>query len=66
MASARGALGELLGAVAVLATLVYLALQTRQNTLESGPRLDRDLAADHLFQDATRLIGPAGRHRQDG
>ncbi len=28
-----GALGELLGSVAVLATLVYLALQTRQNTL---------------------------------
>ena len=27
-----GALGELLGSVAVLATLVYLAMQTRQNT----------------------------------
>ncbi len=28
-----GALGELLSAVAVLATLVYLALQTRRNTM---------------------------------
>ncbi len=28
-----GALGELLGSVAVLATLIYLALQTRQNTM---------------------------------
>ncbi len=27
-----GALGELLGSIAVLATLIYLALQTRQNT----------------------------------
>ncbi len=27
-----GALGELLGSVAVLVTLIYLALQTRQNT----------------------------------
>ncbi len=27
------ALGELLGSVAVLATLIYLALQTRQNTM---------------------------------
>ena len=31
-----GALGELLGSVAVLVTLVYLALQTRQNTLLDG------------------------------
>ncbi len=31
-----GALGELLSAVAVLATLVYLALQTRQNTMAIG------------------------------
>ena len=35
-----GALGELLGSVAVLATLVYLALQTRQNTLAIGAQLD--------------------------
>ncbi len=27
-----GALGELIGSVAMLATLVYLRLQTRQNT----------------------------------
>ncbi len=35
-----GALGELLGSVAVLATLVYLALQTRQNTAAIGAQLD--------------------------
>ena len=35
-----GALGELLGSVAVLATLVYLSLQTRQNTLGIGAQLD--------------------------
>ncbi len=35
-----GALGELLGSVAVLATLIYLALQTRQNTMAIGAQLD--------------------------
>ncbi len=35
-----GALGELLGSVAVLATLVYLAFQTRQNTMAIGAQLD--------------------------
>ncbi len=35
-----GALGELLGAVAVLVTLVYLAFQTRQNTMAIGAQLD--------------------------
>ncbi|MEE8551124.1 MAG: hypothetical protein V3T08_07725 [Gemmatimonadota bacterium] len=35
-----GALGELLGSVAVLATLIYLALQTRQNTLAISAQLD--------------------------
>ena len=35
-----GALGELLGSVAVLATLVYLALQTRQNTMAIAAQLD--------------------------
>ena len=34
-----GSLGELLGSVAVLATLVYLALQTRQNTMAIGSQL---------------------------
>ncbi len=33
-----GALGELLGSVAVLATLIYLALQTRQNTAAIAAR----------------------------
>ncbi len=40
-----GALGELLGSVAVLATLVYLALQTRQNTQAIGAQLDAALMA---------------------
>ena len=35
-----GALGELLGAIAVLATLIYLTLQTRQNTMAIGAQLD--------------------------
>ena len=35
-----GALGELIGSVAVLATLVYLALQTRQNSRMIGAQLD--------------------------
>ncbi len=35
-----GALGEFFGSIAVLATLVYLALQTRQNTLAISAQLD--------------------------
>ena len=35
-----GALGELLGSLAVLATLVYLSLQTRQNTAAISAQLD--------------------------
>ncbi len=35
-----GALGELLGSVAVLVTLIYLAFQTRQNTLAITAQLD--------------------------
>ena len=35
-----GAIGELLGSVAVLATLVYLALQTRQNTMAIAAQLE--------------------------
>ena len=35
-----GALGELLGSVAVLVTLVYLALQTRQNTMAITAQID--------------------------
>jgi hypothetical protein len=38
-----GALGELLGSVAVLATLIYLALQMRQNTMAIGAQLDASL-----------------------
>ncbi len=35
-----GALGEFLGSIAVLATLIYLALQTRQNTMAISAQLD--------------------------
>ena len=35
-----GALGEFLGSIAVLATLIYLTLQTRQNTMAIGAQLD--------------------------
>ena len=35
-----GALGELLGSLAVLVTLIYLALQRRQNTRAIGAQLD--------------------------
>jgi hypothetical protein len=35
-----GALGELLGSMAVLATLVYLSLQTRQNNAAISAQLD--------------------------
>ena len=40
-----GALGELLGSVAVLVTLIYLALQTRQNTMAIGAQLDTAVIA---------------------
>ncbi len=43
-----GALGELLGSVAVLATLVYLAMQTRQNTMAIGAQLDGSRLASIL------------------
>ncbi len=35
-----GALGELLGSIAVLVTLVYLAFQTRQNRMAISAQLD--------------------------
>ena len=35
-----GALGEFLGSIAVLVTLIYLALQTRQNTKALGAQAD--------------------------
>ncbi len=35
-----GALGELLGSIAVLVTLVYLALQTRQNTMAIAAQVE--------------------------
>lgn len=35
-----GALGELIGSVAVLATLIYLTMQTRQNTRAIAAQVD--------------------------
>ena len=35
-----GALGELIGSVAVLATLVYLTLQTRQDTMAIAAQIE--------------------------
>ncbi len=44
------ALGELLGSIAVLATLVYHALQTRQNTMAIASQVDsaRISASSHI------------------
>ncbi len=50
-----GALGELIGSVAVLATLVYLTLQTRQNTQAIGAQLD----AAVVGADQNRLLSGA-------
>ena len=49
-----GALGELLGSVAVLATLVYLALQTRQTNVAIGAQLDAAVIAarQNIFMSA--------------
>jgi hypothetical protein len=45
-----GSLGEFFGSIAVLATLVYLALQTRQNTQAIGAQLDAAaIAANQNF-----------------
>ena len=50
-----GSLGELLGSVAVLATLIYLALQTRQNTMAISAQLD---AAVLTANQGVQLIVP--------
>ncbi len=50
-----GALGELLGSVAVLVTLVYLAFQTRQNTMAIEAQLD----AAVVGADQNRLLSGA-------
>ncbi len=45
-----GALGEFFGSIAVLATLIYLALQTRQNTMAIASQVDsaRISASSHI------------------
>lgn len=44
---AIGAVGEILGAVAVLVTLVYLAFQIRQNTLTSRAVMHHQIATEY-------------------
>ena len=54
-----GALGELLGSIAVLVTLVYLALQTRQNTMAITAQLDAaqvSLAQNNMLANATSPV----------
>ncbi len=48
-----GALGEFLGSIGVIATLIYLAIQIRQNThsLDEG----RKLALAQTFQSRTEM-----------
>ncbi len=62
-----GALGELLGSIAVLATLVYLALQTRQNTVAIGAQLDAAVIAArmNLFLSVTTSNELAEALRED-
>ncbi len=48
-----GALGEFFGSIAVLVTLIYLAFQTRQNTMAIGAQLDAALIS------ATQNLGLA-------
>ena len=47
---ALGALGELIGAAAVLATLVYLSIQIRANSLQV--RLGSAISLNHLINEA--------------
>ena len=49
-----GALGELLGSVAVLVTLVYLTLQTRQNTAAIGAQVDAARLTASLYAGLTQ------------
>ncbi len=66
-----GALGELLGSVAVLATLVYLALQTRQNTMAIASQVDsaRISASSHVgltVATSAELMEALAEDRTDG
>ena len=62
-----GALGEFFGSIAVLATLVYLALQTRQNTVAIGAQLDTAVIAarQNLFLSAATSSELAEALRED-
>ena len=53
---AIGAVGEVLGAAAVILTLFFLIVQLRQNTraLEENARLARDDAANRNYSDLAR------------
>ena len=51
---AIGAVGEVLGAVAVVGTLAYLALQIRQNT--ERERLSQDFVSNQYFNELRVLV----------
>ena len=52
---ALGAIGELIGAVAVMATLIYLAIQIRQNTQQQEKNeLSSQAAAVNASAEALR------------
>ena len=57
-----GALGEFLGSIAVLATLVYLAMQTRQNTMAIAAQLD---AASIAAIQNIRLVAATSNELQE-
>jgi hypothetical protein len=61
---AIGALAELAGAVAVVLSLVYLAIQIRQNTaqMESSERASRGAAYQGLISSMQSQLQPAAQH----
>jgi hypothetical protein len=66
-----GALGELLGSVAVLVTLIYLALQTRQNTMAIAAQLDATMLIARQESNLSAATSPElgealNRQRIDG
>ncbi len=66
-------LGELIGGVAVIASLLYLAFQVRQNTVHSRAYSQRDMLTE-ITGDILRILlepellrrGLSGSHRSGG
>lgn len=61
---AIGAVGEIIGAIAVVTTLVFLALQLRQNTraMDERNKLERTAALDRHTDSVSRWRGDLARH----